>query len=113
MRLLGPICVALALLSAFVTFIVLADLTPISPSHYVVVSLLLANAATILLLLGVIAREVWQVVQARAKGDLAPGKEGAVTFELAKPLAYSPGDRVVLINLDNPNQRIVGHALLG
>src|SRR5690349_17657229 len=67
-RLLGPICVALALLSAFVTFIVLADLTPISPSHYVVVSLLLANAATILLLLGVIVREVWQVLQARRSG---------------------------------------------
>jgi two-component system nitrogen regulation sensor histidine kinase NtrY len=67
-RLLGPICVALALLSAFATFVVLADLTPISPSHYVVVSLLLANAATILLLLGVIVREVWQVVQARRSG---------------------------------------------
>src|SRR5690348_6402752 len=67
-RILGPLAVGLALLSAFVTFIVLADLTPISPSHYVVVSLLLANAATILLLLGVIAREVWQVLQARRSG---------------------------------------------
>jgi len=43
-RVLGPIAVGLALLSAFVTFIVLADLTPISPTHYVVVSLLLVNA---------------------------------------------------------------------
>ena len=56
-RVLGPIAVGLALLSAFVTFIVLADLTSISPTHYVVVSLLLANAATVLLLLGVILRE--------------------------------------------------------
>lgn len=55
----------------------------------------------------------WQVVQARAKADLAPGKEGSLTFELAKPLAYAPGDRVVLINLDNPNQRIVGHGFVG
>ena len=70
-RLLGPLAVALALLSAFVTFVVLADLTPISPTHYVVVSLLLANAATVVLLLGVIAREVWQVVQARRTGRAA------------------------------------------
>ena len=68
---LGPLAVGLALLSAFVTFVVLADLTPVAPTHYVVVSLLLANAATVLLLLGVIAREVWQVVQARRSGRAA------------------------------------------
>ncbi len=70
-RVLGPLAVALALLSAFVTFVVLADLTPVSPTHNVVVSLLLANAATVALLLGVIAREVWQVVQARRTGRAA------------------------------------------
>src|SRR5476649_2670250 len=71
MRVLGPIAVGLALLSAFATFVVLADLTPILPTHYVVVSLLLANAATVLLLLGIIVREVWQVVQARRSGRAA------------------------------------------
>src|SRR5258707_1128995 len=70
-RAFGPIVVGLALLSAFVTFIVLADLTPISPTHYVVVTLLLANAVTVMLLLGVIVREVWQVVQARRSGRAA------------------------------------------
>jgi two-component system, NtrC family, nitrogen regulation sensor histidine kinase NtrY len=70
-RVLGPIAVGLALLSAFITFIVLADLTPILPTHYVVVTLLLANAVTVLLLLGVIVREVWQVVQARRSGRAA------------------------------------------
>jgi len=70
-RILGPLSVGLALLSAFVTFIVLADLTPISPTHYVVVSLLAANGLTVLLLLGVIIREVWQVVQARRSGRAA------------------------------------------
>lgn len=70
-RILGPVAVALALLSAFVTFVVLADLTPISPTHYVVVTLLLVNAATVLLLLGIIVREVWQVVQARRSGRAA------------------------------------------
>ena len=71
LRMLGPIAVGLALLSAFVTFIVLADLTPISPTHYVVVSLLAANAFTVALLLSVILREVWQVVQARRTGRAA------------------------------------------
>ncbi len=65
---LGPIAVGLALLSALVTFLVLADLTPLPPTHYVVVTLLLANAATVLLLLAIIVREVWQVVQARRTG---------------------------------------------
>ncbi|RDV01189.1 sensor histidine kinase NtrY-like [Undibacter mobilis] len=70
-RILGPIAVILALLSALATFMVLADLTPIAPTHYVVVSLLLANAATVILLLAIIVREVWQVVQARRSGRAA------------------------------------------
>jgi two-component system nitrogen regulation sensor histidine kinase NtrY len=70
-RILGPIAVGLALLSALVTFLVLADLTPVSPNHYVVVTLLLANAATVLLLIGIITREVWLVVQARRSGRAA------------------------------------------
>jgi two-component system, NtrC family, nitrogen regulation sensor histidine kinase NtrY len=67
-RVLGPLAVGLALLSAFATFIVLADLTPIVPTHYVVVTLLLVNAATALLLLSIIVREVWLVLQARRAG---------------------------------------------
>lgn len=70
-RIVGPIVVGLALLSAFVTFVVLADLTPISPTHYVVVTLLLVNAVTVVLLLGIIVREIWQVVQARRSGRAA------------------------------------------
>jgi two-component system nitrogen regulation sensor histidine kinase NtrY len=70
-RTLGPVAAGLALLSAFVTFVVLADLTPISPSHSVVVTCLLINALTVFLLLGVIAHEVWLVVQARRRGRAA------------------------------------------
>lgn len=70
-RIFGPIAVGIALLSALVTFLVLADLTPIAPTHYVVVTLLLVNVATVVLLLAIIAREVWQVVQARRKGRAA------------------------------------------
>jgi two-component system nitrogen regulation sensor histidine kinase NtrY len=70
-RALGPTAVGIALFSAFITFIVLADLTPISPTHDVVVTLLAVNAAAVVLLLGVIVREVWQVVQARRSGRAA------------------------------------------
>ena len=71
-RAFGLTAVGLALLSAFVTFIVLADFTPIVPTHYVVVTLLLTNAATGLLLLGIIGREVWQVCNRAASGRPAP-----------------------------------------
>ena len=68
-RVIGAIAVGLALLSAVVTFLVLSGLTPISPVHEVVVTLLLCNALTGLLLVGIIGREVWQVVQARRHGQ--------------------------------------------
>jgi two-component system nitrogen regulation sensor histidine kinase NtrY len=64
----GPIAVGLALLSALVTFLVLTGLTTIVPTHEVVVTVLLINVATVALLLGVIGREVWNVVQARRRG---------------------------------------------
>src|SRR3954471_1722869 len=70
-RVLGPLAAALAMLSAFVTFVVLADLTPIAPTGAVVVTLLLINAATVFLLVGIIAHEVWLVVQARRRGRAA------------------------------------------
>src|SRR5512132_3904694 len=67
----APFAVAIALLSAFLTFMVLSGLTPIEPTRHVVYSFLLINAATILLLVGIIVREVWQVVQARRRGRAA------------------------------------------
>jgi two-component system nitrogen regulation sensor histidine kinase NtrY len=70
-RALGLAAVALALLSAVLTFVVLAGLTPIAPTHEVVVTLLLANAVTVFLLVLVIARELWGVVQARRRGRAA------------------------------------------
>ena len=70
-RWLAPFAVAIALLSAFLTFMVLSGLTPVEPTKRVVYSFLLINAATILLLVGIIIREVWQVVQARRRGRAA------------------------------------------
>jgi two-component system nitrogen regulation sensor histidine kinase NtrY len=70
-RLIGPFAVALALLSACLTFVVLTGLTPIVPTHRVVITFLLINAATILLLLVIIGRELWKVLQARRRGRAA------------------------------------------
>src|SRR5271168_5356586 len=67
-RLIGAVAVGIALLSATATFLVLAGLTPILPVHEVVVKLLLGNLVTGLLLLAIIGREVWVVVQARRRG---------------------------------------------
>ena len=70
-RALGLSAVAIALLSALVTFVVLAGLTPTAPTHEVVVTLLLVNAVTVVLLILFIAREVWGVWQARLRGRAA------------------------------------------
>jgi two-component system, NtrC family, nitrogen regulation sensor histidine kinase NtrY len=71
MRLLAPIAIGLALLSAFLTFVVLTGLTRIEPTRQVAVSFILMNGATILVLVGIILREVWQVMQARRRGRAA------------------------------------------
>ena len=70
-QLLAPVAVGIALLSTLLTFVVLTGFTPIEPTPPVVVSFLLINAALILLLVGLIIREVWQVVQARRRGRAA------------------------------------------
>src|SRR5712672_2577427 len=68
---LAPFAVGLALISAFLTFVVLTSLTPIEPTREVVVSFMLINGATILVLVAIIVREVWQLVQARRRGRAA------------------------------------------
>jgi two-component system, NtrC family, nitrogen regulation sensor histidine kinase NtrY len=70
-RLLAPIAIGLALLSAAVTFVVLSGLTSIEPTREVALSFILMNAATILVLIGIIFREVLQLTQARRHGRAA------------------------------------------
>ena len=65
----GPTAVAAALLSALTTFLVLADLTFVSPTYNVVVTLLAVNFVTVVVLLALIGREVWHIVQARRRGS--------------------------------------------
>jgi two-component system nitrogen regulation sensor histidine kinase NtrY len=70
-RLVAPFAVALALLSALLTFVVLTGLTPIEPTPDVVRTFLAINAGTILLLVVIIIREVIQMVLARRRGRAA------------------------------------------
>jgi two-component system, NtrC family, nitrogen regulation sensor histidine kinase NtrY len=68
MRVIGPIAAVAALLSALTTFLVLAKLTFVSPTPNVVVILLAVNFITVLLLLAIIGREIWHIVQERERG---------------------------------------------
>src|SRR5262245_47842027 len=70
---LGPAVVAIALLSALATFLIFTGLTPIVPTNEVVVPVLLVNAVTVLVLLGLIARELFNVVRARRLGQAGSG----------------------------------------
>jgi two-component system nitrogen regulation sensor histidine kinase NtrY len=70
-RIIGPIAVGIALLSALVTFAVLSNLTPIAPTNEVVRALLMFTALTAVLLIGLIGREIWQIVQSRRRGRAA------------------------------------------
>ena len=95
-RLMAPFAVGIALLSAFLTFVVLTGLTPIVPTHEVVVTFLLINGATILLLLAIIAREVWQVVQARRRGRAA-ARLHVQTVSLFSVIAVLPAVLVSIV----------------
>ncbi len=70
-RFFAPIAVVLALVSALITFLVLTGLTPIPPTHNVVVGVLLGNAAMVALLALIVAWEIWGLFRARRRGRAA------------------------------------------
>jgi two-component system nitrogen regulation sensor histidine kinase NtrY len=86
----------LALLSALATFLVLAGLTPIPASHEVVIGLLGVNAAAVLLLLGIILREIWPVVQGRRRGR-AGARLHVSIVSLFSVIAATPAILVALV----------------
>ncbi len=67
-RVIGPIAAVAAPLSALMTFLVLAKLTFVSLTPNVVVILLAVNFIIVLLLVAIIGREIWHIVQARERG---------------------------------------------
>jgi two-component system nitrogen regulation sensor histidine kinase NtrY len=76
--LVGPMAVVAALLSALTTCLVLADLTFVSPTHNVVVTLLAVNFVTALVLLALIGREIWHLLQARRRGSAGARLHGQI-----------------------------------
>ena len=69
----GPVVVTLAVALGIFTVLVFADYTPIVPTTQVVLSLFLANAITILILLGILVAEVWRLVRAYQAGAAGAG----------------------------------------
>jgi two-component system nitrogen regulation sensor histidine kinase NtrY len=86
---LGPIAVAMALLSAIVTFLVLTALTPIEPTRDVQIAVLMVDVVMMLILLGIIALEVGKIVQARRHGQ-AGAKLHVRTVGLFSIIAAAP-----------------------
>src|SRR3954465_2057733 len=95
-RLVAPFAVAVAMLSALLTFVVLTGLTRIQPTREVVISFMLINAAIILLLVAIIVREVWTVVQARRRGRAA-AKLHVQIFGFFSVIAVLPAVLVAIV----------------
>lgn len=70
-RLLIPVVMTLALASAVATFLILMGLTSIVPTPEVVVITLAICGGAGLVLLAIIATEVWRILRARVKGRAA------------------------------------------
>jgi two-component system, NtrC family, nitrogen regulation sensor histidine kinase NtrY len=70
-RRLGRVAVIVALICALVTFAVLSNLTPLSPTNEVVGNLVRLDLVVMLILSIVIGRELWLILQARQRGRAA------------------------------------------
>ncbi len=67
----GVVAVVGALLTAALSFAILVGVTPITPDETTTVTLIVVNAAFILLLAGLIGREVYKIAMARSLGKAA------------------------------------------
>lgn len=70
---IGAFAVGAALCSALVTFLVLAGLTPILPTHQVVAWVLFLNVVLVLVLALIITWESWDIIRARLAGVAGAG----------------------------------------
>lgn len=64
---IGMVVVVLSLLSGFSTYLILTGLTPIVPTHYVVVTVLLINVVLVLAMIGIITWQVLELWRARKR----------------------------------------------
>jgi two-component system, NtrC family, nitrogen regulation sensor histidine kinase NtrY len=67
--LIGSAVVVLALLSGLASFLIIGGITTILPTRYIVVSLLLSNAALILILFLIVVLETRRVLRAKRSGQ--------------------------------------------
>ena len=65
----GLVIVSLALLSGLATYLILTGLTPIIPTHGVVVTVLLINVVLILAMIGVVTWQIWGLWVARREEE--------------------------------------------
>ena len=70
---IGAFAVGAALCSALVTFLVLAGLTPVLPTNEVVRWVLFTNVLLVVVLIGIVAWESWDLVRARMAGVAGSG----------------------------------------
>ncbi len=95
-RWLGTIVVALAILSAIATFLVLTGLTPLTPTRDVMMVALIANLGLTILLIGVVVFEVWPLFEARRRGIAAAQLHGRIVA-LFSGVATLPAIAVAVI----------------
>jgi two-component system nitrogen regulation sensor histidine kinase NtrY len=67
----GIVTVVAALVTAALSFVILMGLTPITPDEATTLTLIGINAGFVLLLIGLIAREIHRIVMARRRGKAA------------------------------------------
>ena len=70
-RLLGFAAVIALMVTGAVTFLILIGVTPIAPSRPVVTTALTINSALAIILVSLIAREIWVIWQSRRRGRAA------------------------------------------
>lgn len=92
----GMMVMALALLAAFATFLILGGLTPVQPTHYVVIATLCVNILFALVLLGIIGWEVWTILRARRMGWAGAQLHGRIVM-LFTLIAAAPGILLALV----------------
>ena len=81
--LVGLCAVVLGLLSALLTFLVLANMTPLVPTHELNLVLFGLNGACVLVLVGVVAWETASLIRARRRGLAAAGLHARIVALLA------------------------------
>ena len=69
----GLVLVTLAILLGLATFTILTGLTPIIPNREVVIWLLAINAGLVMAMAGMVAWQIWRLVQERRKGTAGAG----------------------------------------